>query len=262
MPDTLTGKIAVISGGSRGIGFAIARKLAQEGCDCLIVASSEENLKNAAQQITEETGRRIEICATDLRTLEGCQAVYDKAQASFGRVDILVNNAGATKSGPFLELEDEAWHDGFALKFYGAVRLSRLFWNMLKDSHGTVVNVNGGAARQPAPHFMIGGAVNAAYANFSKALSKLGLQDDVNVNTIHPGLTNTDRVNDLFERQVESEGITLEEAQERAVKASGIRRIAEPEDIAALAWFLCTPQARHIHGTAISVDGGATTGIY
>ena len=262
MPDTLTGKIAVISGGSRGIGFAVAHKLAQEGCDCLLVASSEDNLNRAAQQIVDATGRRVKVCATDLRTLEGCQMVYDRANEVFGRVDILVNNAGATQSGPFLELDDDAWEDGFALKFYAAVRLSRLFWHMLKDSHGTVININGGAARQPSPNFMIGGAVNAAYANFSKALSKLGLQDDVNVNTIHPGLTNTDRVKDLFERQMQAEGITLEEAQQRAIASSGIRRMGEPEDVAALAWFLCTPQARHIQGTAISVDGGATTGLY
>jgi len=165
----LTDKIAIITGGSRGIGRAIALQLARSGSDCLLVAHSEENLQAAAQSMRQETGRRVEICPTDLRTLEGCQAVLALAEQTFGHVDILVNCAGATQGGRFLEQEDRAWEDGFALKFYGAVRLSRLFWPMLQASHGTVINIIGGAARTPNPGCMIGGAVYAALAKFSKA---------------------------------------------------------------------------------------------
>ena len=262
MPSTLTDKVAVISGGSRGIGRAIARKLAQEGCDCLLAARSEDKLRAAAELIARESGRRVEICPTDLRTLAGCEVVFEKVIEEFGRADILVNNAGATKSGLFLELDDNEWEDGFALKFYGAVRLSRLLWPMLKSSTGTVVNIIGGAARTPTPDFMIGGAVNAAMANFSKALAGLGLRDDVNVNVIHPGKTVTDRLEELYAQRAKLAGGTVEAIKQATIENSRIRRIGQPEDVAELACFLCSPQARHIQGAAISVDGGATAGLY
>lgn len=258
----LTDKIAVITGGSRGIGKAIALQLAQAGCDCLLVARSEENLQAAAGPIRQESGRHIEICPTDLRTLAGCEAVYGQAEQTFGRVDILVNCAGATQGGAFLEQEESVWEDGFALKFYGAVRLARLFWPLLKQSHGTVINIIGGAARTPDPDFMIGGAVNAAFANFSKALAGLGLRDDVNVNAIHPGMTVTDRLEELYATRAQLAGTTVEEAKRVSIEQQGLRRMGTPEDVAALAVFLCSPAARHIQGTAIAVDGGATTGLY
>ena len=106
---------------------------------------------------------------------------------------MLVNNAGATRAGAFLELPDAAWLDGYALKFFGCVRLTRLFWPLLKAARGSVINIVGGAARTPDAEFLIGGSVNAAVANFSKGLSKLGNRDDVNVNVIHPGNTDTER---------------------------------------------------------------------
>ena len=252
-------KVAVVTGGSRGIGKAIAYRLAKEGCDILLVAQTPENLENSSREISE-TGRRIEICATDLRTLEGCEAVESAIASTFGKVDILINCAGATKGGLFLETPDELWQDGFALKFYGAVRVSRLLWPKLKESHGSVVNIIGGFARTPDPDFMIGGAVNAAFANFSKALAGLGLRDDVNVNAIHPGITVTDRMQELFEGRAKLANTTVEEAMEQA--KDGIRRLGQPEDVAELACFLCTPEARHIQGTAISVDGGSTSGVY
>ena len=262
MPETLKDKVAVISGGSRGIGKAIARSLAQEGCDCLLAARSQENLQEAAQLITHESGRKVEICPTDLRTLDGCRAVHELAQNSYGQVDILVNCAGATQGGLFLELDDTVWEDGFALKFYGAVRLSRLLWPMLKNSHGTVINIIGGFARTPDPDFMIGGAVNAAMANFSKALAKLGLRDDVNVNAVHPGMTVTERLEEIFAGRAKLAGTTVEEAKKDNIQKEGLRRLGQPEDVAALVCFLCSPQARHIQGTAISVDGGATAGVF
>ncbi len=258
----LTDKIAVITGGSRGIGKAIALQLAQAGCDCLLVAHRAENLQAAAAQIRQESDRRIEICPTDLRTLVGCEVVYSMAEQLFGEVDILVNCAGATQGGRFLEQADNLWEDGFALKFHGAVRLSRLFWPMLTESHGTVINIIGGAARTPNPDFMIGGAVNAALANFSKALAGQGLRDDVNVNAIHPGMTVTERLDELYATRAALAGTSLAEAKQASIAQQGLRRLGTPEDVAALAVFLCTSAARHIQGTAIAVDGGATTGLY
>lgn len=181
--------------------------------------------------------------------MAGCESVYAAAKEAFGHIDILINSAGATQGGLFLELEDRVWEDGFALKFYGAVRLSRLFWPMLKESKGTVVNIIGGFARTPDPDFMIGGAVNAAFANFSKALAGLGLRDDVNVNAIHPGLTVTERLEEIFAGRAKLANSTGEEAKQASIDKDGIRRLGQPEDVAELACFLCSSQARHIHAT-------------
>jgi NAD(P)-dependent dehydrogenase (short-subunit alcohol dehydrogenase family) len=140
--------------------------------------------------------------------------------------------------------------------------MSRLLWPKLKESHGTIINIIGGFARTPDPDFMIGGAVNAAFANFSKALAGLGLRDDVNVNAIHPGVTVTERFEELFAGRAKLAGTSIEEANQAGIEKEGIRRLGEPEDVAELACFLCSPEARHIQGTAISVDGGSTSGVY
>jgi NAD(P)-dependent dehydrogenase (short-subunit alcohol dehydrogenase family) len=152
--------------------------------------------------------------------------------------------------------------DGFALKFFGAVRLSRLFWPMLSAAQGKIVNIDGGMARTPNPANLIGSAVNAAMASFSKGLSGLGIRDGVNVNTIHPGRTETDRNAELVKQQAVAEGKTLEQVAAETAKKAGVRRLGQPEDIAALALFLVSPAASHIQGAAISVDGGGTKGLF
>lgn len=258
----LEDEVAVVTGGSKGIGRAIAQRLAEEGVHLMLAARTAEDLSAAAAEITSTTGVRLETNAGDLRTVEGCQALHDATMDRFGRIDILVNCAGATKAGPFLDLDDDTWMDGFALKFHGAVRLSRMFWPRLTESHGTVVNIIGGLARTPTPDVMIGGAVNAAFANFSKALAGQGLRDDVNVNTIHPAQTRTERHHTLMKARAEAAGITPEEFERRIIERQGVRRLAEPEDIANLAVFLCLPESRHITGTSISVDGGGTSGLF
>ena len=109
---------------------------------------------------------------------------------------------------------------------------------------------------------MVGGSVNAALANFTKALANQGLKDDVNVNWIHPGMTVTERLKETFETRAAQQNLSREQVQENAVAAEGLRRLGEPEDVAELVAFLCSPQARHIHGTGISVDGGGSKGYY
>lgn len=260
--DRLSGKVAVVTGGSKGIGRAIAAALAAEGAGLVIAARTESELREAADAISAESGSRVEINPGDLRTREACDALHRATLDSFGRADILVNCAGATQAGPFLELDDDTWEDGFALKFFAAVRLARMFWQDLVESRGTVVNIVGGLARTPTPDVMIGGAVNAALANFSKALAGLGLRDDVNVNTIHPGQTVTTRLETLLTKRAEAAGLTPEEFRRSLEQQQGVRRFGRPEDVAALAVFLCLPEARHIQGVSVAVDGGGTKGLF
>jgi NAD(P)-dependent dehydrogenase (short-subunit alcohol dehydrogenase family) len=262
MAQTFADRIVVVSGGSRGIGRGIAAAFAAHGARTVLAAQSRDNLAAAADAIARDAAHRPEICAADLRTEEGCASVHRFVSEKHGRCDILVNSAGATRAGAFLDLPDAVWQDGFALKFFGCVRLCRLFWPMLRTAHGQVVNVIGGAARTPDPEFLIGGSVNAAMHNFTKGLAGLGKRDGVNVNAILPGMTETERVGQLFEQRAKAAGTSVEEVRAQLIAKDGIARLGKPEDIAALALFLCSDEARHIQGTAIAVDGGATSGLY
>jgi NAD(P)-dependent dehydrogenase (short-subunit alcohol dehydrogenase family) len=261
MPGEFGNRVVVVTGGSRGIGRAIAAAFAHEGAQTVLAASSQQNLDAAAKAIGN-AGPKPLTFAGDLKTLEACEALHAFVKEKTGRCDVLINNAGATRSGNFLELPDAVFTDGFALKYFACVRLSRLFWPMLKEAEGRVVNIIGGAARTPDPLFLIGGSVNAAMANFSKGLSGLGKRDGVNVNVIHPGLTETDRVTTLFRQRAEATGTTPDEIRKQSLAKDGLRRIGHPEDVAELALFLCSDRARHIQGAAIAVDGGQTSGLF
>ena len=262
MPNEFEGKVVVVSGGSRGIGRGIATAFAREGAQTVLAASSAANLAEGAKAVAAAGGPAPMTIAGDLRTLAGCEQVFAKVNERFKRCDVLINNAGATKGGKFFELPDEAWGDGFVLKFHAAVRLTRLFWPLLKDAHGSMISIVGGAARTPGPDFLIGGAVNAAVANFTKGLAAMGNRDDVNVNVIHPGQTQTDRVEQLFAQFAKAQNKTVEQVREEALVKSGLRRIGTPEDVGELAVFLCSARGRHIQGTAIALDGGNTPGYY
>lgn len=261
MPAEFQGKIVVISGGSRGIGRGIAAAFAREGAQCVLASSSADKLAVASKEIAK-LGTEPLAVAGDLREIKACEQVFSRVSERFGRCDILVNNAGRTRAGNFLELPDDAFVDGIALKYFAAVRLTRLFWPLLKAAQGHVVNIVGGAARSPEPEFLVGSSVNAALANFSKGLSKLGMRDGINVNVIHPGNTATERQDELLAQRAAATGKSVEELRAAALAKSGVRRIGQVDDVAALALFLCSERARHIQGTATAIDGGATVGYY
>jgi 3-oxoacyl-[acyl-carrier protein] reductase len=262
MPGEFQGKVVVITGGSRGIGREIAVDFAKAGAQTVIVSSSETNLAAASKTVAAAGGPAPVAIAVNLKTLDGCQQVLKHVEDKFKRCDILVNSAGATKAGNFVDLPDDAWMDGYALKFFGCVRMCRLFWPLLKTAQGHVVNIIGGAARTPGADFTIGGSVNAAMGNFSKSLSQIGKRDGVNVNAIHPGATDTERFGELLDQRSRASGKSIDDLRKEATAKDGIRRIGKPEDISALTLFLCTERARHIQGTAIAVDGGSTAGYY
>jgi 3-oxoacyl-[acyl-carrier protein] reductase len=262
MASEFAGKVVVVSGGSRGIGRGIAAAFAAEGAQTVLAASSQSTLEEAAAGIAQTGAMRPDICAVDLRREEGCNAVFKLVSERHGRCDILVNSAGATRAGSFVDLTADAWQDGFALKFFGCVNLCRLFWPLLTTARGHVVNIIGGAARTPDPGFLIGGSVNAAMHNFTKGLAGLGKRSGVNVNAILPGLTETARVEQIFKQRSAASGKSVEEERAAQIAQEGLVRLGQPEDVAALALFLSSERARHIQGTAIAVDGGATPGVY
>ncbi len=163
----LSNKVAIVTGASRGIGKAIAETLSAEGVKVMLVARSQAELESLAKSLPN--GSLIQ--AIDLREPDSANQVVSSTIQKFGKLDLLVNNAGATKRGDFLTLTDEDWADGFALKFYGAMRLARAAWPHLQASKGTIINIIGVGGRTGSAEFAIGGAVNAALMNLTKVLA-------------------------------------------------------------------------------------------
>ena len=252
---------AVITGGSKGIGKAIAERFAQEKIDVYLLSSNKDNLKNTAAELKQKYSTNVFYHACDLKTAIGCNSAIKSIQNEFNDFDTLIFSAGATKSGDFLNQPIEDFEDGFALKFYSAVRLSKAFWPVISKNKGWVVSINGAMSHSPDPFFMVGGAVNAAFLNFTKALSKRGLVDGVNVNSINPGMTSTDRLLTIIQSNADREGITFAEAEEKALKNIGLDRFGSPEEVAELTYFLCNSKMRHLTGTEINLDGGKKTTI-
>jgi NAD(P)-dependent dehydrogenase (short-subunit alcohol dehydrogenase family) len=257
MEQRLKGKTAIVTGASRGIGRAIARRLAAEGAQTMLCARDANRLREAVREI-EESGGTAAYIALDLRSPEAAGQAVEVTLKSYGQINILVNNAGATKRGDFFQLTDDDWADGFALKFFGAVRLTRAAWPHLKAKHGSVANISGVGGRMPGPQFAIGGSVNAALLSLTKSLSDVGIRDGVQVNVINPGSIRTDRFRRLLEMQAAEQGIDPASAERRIIENNRITRIGEPEDIAALVAFVVSPEGGLLQGSIIDMDGGAT----
>jgi NAD(P)-dependent dehydrogenase (short-subunit alcohol dehydrogenase family) len=252
--------VAIVTGASRGIGRAIALRLAKEGMRMSLAARSEERLAEVAGKIAA-CGGRAAVFATDLRSPDSPAALAEFTVRTFGAIDVVVNNAGATRRGDFFELTDEDWTNGFALKFFGAVRLVRAAWPHLKDRCGAVLNIVGIGGRTPGPDFTIGGSVNAACLAFTKALADIGIRDGVQVNAINPGYVKTDRLRAWLEADAAQHGDSVDAAAERRVREVKTVRLGEPEDIAELAAFILSHRARWLQGALIDMDGGQTKTI-
>jgi len=257
---TLNGKVAIVTGASKGIGRSIARQLARDGAAVLLTARDAAALAGVVREIEVEGGQAA-LCALDLREQEAQERLVRTAVQSFGGIDIVVNNAGATKRGNFLALTDDEWADGFALKFFGSVRLTRAAWPLLKERAGSVVNIVGVGGRTPGAEFAIGGSVNAALLSFTKALAEVGVRDGVQVNAVNPGFVRTDRLDARLRKAAQEQGVSPAEAADRMVKSAGVTRLGEPEDIANLVAFIVSPQGRLLQGALIDIDGGQTKTI-
>ena len=246
-------KTAIITGSSRGIGAAIALRLAADGMRVVLCARDGAALDALAAQI----GPAAAAIPLDLREPDSPGRLAAFAIERFGRIDVVVNNAGATKRGDFASLTDDDWADGYALKLFGAVRLTRAAWPSLAETGGSLLNIAGTGGRTPGAEFTIGGSVNAALLSFTKAMAEVGIRDGVQVNLINPGTVRTGR----FAKRLEALGGDPADAERRFVEAAGVTRVGEPEDIAALAAFVVSPAGRFLQGSLIDMDGGSTKTI-
>lgn len=248
-------RVALVTGGNRGIGRGIALELAAAGCDIVLAARDPDALAKVAAEISA-LGVYAHTHAADLRQPEAPAALAAAAEQRFGRLDILVNNAGAARRGDFFDMPDAAWDDGFALKFFAHVRLTRAAWPMLKASAGSVVTIAGIGARAPVADYMVGASVIGAQIAFMKALADIGKRDGVQTNTINPGSVETDRFAGRLALITKKTGMDAATAKEHHRRELDIVRFGKPDDIGALVEFITSPRGRWIHGAAIDIDGG------
>ena len=251
----LNGKIALVTGSSRGIGRGVALALAAEGCDVMLTGRDAKALDEVAAAIRAKGGR-AGVAISDLRTPEAPARIIEQVKREFGGLDVLVNNAGATRRGDFLSLTDADWDDGYALKFFGHVRLTRAAWPLLKERRGSLVAIGGTGGRKPTAEFTIGASVNAAVAAFSKCMADRGKEDGVQVNCIHPSMVETDRLWRRIKAEMERTGWAEDKARKEMCRGFGITRFGTVDDVADMITFLVSRRATWMHGATIDLDGG------
>lgn len=258
----LKGKVALITGGSKGIGKACALGFSREEAKVAIVARGQELLEKAAAEIQAATGNEVLPIVGDLTRQEDADHAVARTVERFGRLDILVNNAGSAPGGFILDLEEKQWEQALQLKFMGYVRASKAaIPQFLKQGGGRIVNVIGGDGPKPRPWEVTAGAANAADNMLTEALAWQYGRHGIRVNAINPGPVKTDRWWWLIGAFGRSMGITAEQAHKCAVESIPLGRIAEPEEIANVVVFLASDPATFTHGGIIGVDGGQLPAI-
>jgi NAD(P)-dependent dehydrogenase (short-subunit alcohol dehydrogenase family) len=261
----LTGRAAIVTGGSRGIGRAVARQLAIEGADVAIVARGREALEAAADELAAETGRRIVPLVADTGDDASVRAMVAQAAEALGRIDILVNcaaKAGGQGPVPRLpEITDAAFHEDMNVKVMGYLRCAReVAPHMQRQGWGRIVNVSGLAARQAGS--TIGSMRNVAVAAMTKNLADELGPHGINVTVVHPGTTRTEATARVVADRAAAQGVAPEEVERRMAEANVIRHMVDAREVAYVVAFLASPKSVAITGDAIAVGGGAPRAIH
>jgi 3-oxoacyl-[acyl-carrier protein] reductase len=261
----LQDRVAIVGGASRGIGRATAKLLAVEGCRVVMAARNAPALDEATDMlrviIQNKTGTPPELLPApcDMSVEADVKRLVARTVAHFGAIDVVVNNAGGPPIGGFEQHDDAAWQKAAETNFMSVVRMVREALPYLKQSgQGRVINITSTAVREPIDGLILSNSVRLATTGLAKSLSRELGQYGITVNNVGPGTTMTDRIRPMIEAQAKAAGMTFERAREERAKRIPVRRIAEPEDVAAAIVFLASAQARQISGQTLLVDGGET----
>ncbi len=261
----LTGKVAIVTGASRGIGKAVARELALEGADVAAVARGREALEATAAEIAAESGRRVLALTADTSDDASVQAMVQAAHEAFGRIDILVNNAASPGSAlppvPLAELTDDHVRADIEVKVLGYLRTARAVAPLMREQGwGRIVNISGLGARRAGN--TSGSIRNVGVAALTKNLANELGPDGINVTVVHPGGTRTERTEEMIARRTASEGLSREEIERRLDGANSIRHLVDAREVAHVVAFLASPKSISINGDAIATGGGPDTAIH
>jgi len=254
----LKGKVAVITGGSVGIGLAVAEGLAAEGVHLALCARNEERLREAGERIRQARGVRVLAIPADVTKAADITAMSQQIEQEFGGADILINNAGTGSEEKIMEAPDEKWQQYWDLHVMAAVRMSRAIVPLMrKRGGGVIINNASICAKQPLGYEPIYNTTKAALVMFSKCLASELIGENIRVNTINPGLVLTPDWWKTAGILSENEGITAQEYLDRIAKENApIGRFASPEEVANFFVFLCSPAASYCVGSTYYVDGG------
>lgn len=258
----LTGRVALVTGGSQGIGREIALLLAAEGADLAICARRSDRLEATSSEL-RALGRQVVAVPADVATSDGPAAVVATTLDALGPVDILVNNAGKGHSKPMGELDDDDWLDSLQLNLMSAVRFARCCVPAMREAGwGRIVNISSRVGREPDPYFAPYAAAKAALINFSKNLANAYSADGVLTNCVVPGLIRGEGTDDAARRSAAATGKTVEEVYAATLRKRPIPagRLGEPADVAGLVAFLASDHAAWITGACFTIDGGIVRG--
>jgi len=257
----LTGKTALVTASSKGIGFAISKALLDAGANVCICSRSKDNLRSAEKELA--SAERVFAMAGDIADSEFLKQLVNRAQDRFSTIDILVNKSGGPPAGEALSLTEEQWLAALNSNLLSVVRLSSLVIpGMRTRGWGRIVNLTSTAAREPAAGMVLSNVTRAGVAAYTKTLAQEVGPFGITVNTILTGGVLTDRLNSLLERNIKDTGESLHDAIARIEKTIPVRHISTPDEFAQMTLFLVSPHASYINGAAIPVDGGASKSIF
>jgi 3-oxoacyl-[acyl-carrier protein] reductase len=258
----LKGKVALIAGGSQGLGRAVALEMAREGAKVAICALDDPSLPESAQIIKKTTGVDIYTIPADVSKEEEARTFVRKSIEHYGTVDILVNNAGGPPSMTFLEIDDSLWYQGFRLNLLSTIVMTREAVPVMKAKRwGRIINMTSIAVKQPIDGLILSNTVRSGVIGFAKSLSNELAPFNITVNSVCPGYTMTDRVRNLSKVVAQKQGATPEAVIKKWESEIPMGRIGTPEEFAALVTFLASEQAGYITGAAIQIDGGWYKGV-
>lgn len=258
MDLNLDGKVAVIAGGSKGIGAASARALAAEGAKIFLLSRDPSSLEQIAAEIEGDVAH----AAADLTKDGDAERAVEKAIETFGRIDILVNSVGASQGGIFWDIPDQVWDESFNLKLMGTIRMIRaVIPTMRAQKYGRIVTIVGNAGRQPFPRALPGSAANAALLAITKGLSEEVAEDGITINAINPGPTKSERWNTMMDNLAQSTGKSVNEIVAGFTDNIPLGRLGEVDEIGRLVAILASDLCANMTGTSITSDGGMTKAI-
>jgi len=259
----LKDKRAFVAASSRGLGFATALTLAQEGCRVVINSRNEEQVKSSAEFIAAATGTQAFGVAADVSDASTAEALIKSAVESLGGLDILITNAGGPPAGSFEIFDEETWQKAVDTSFLSHVRLIRAALPYLRQSDSpSVLTFTSYTVKQPAPNLILSNSVRAATVGLTKSLSlELG-KDKIRFNSILPAWTFTERVQHLMEFRAENSKTTVDEEIAKQITEIPLGRMGQPQEFANVAVFLVSPAALFVNGVMMSVDGGIVKGLF
>lgn len=259
----LENKTAFIGGASKGLGKACAMKLAQEGANVIICSRETEILNRTAEEIRQKTSAKVLSIPTDFSKIYELESIVDQAYNVFSNIDILITNSGGPKPGRFFDFQEKDWNDAYHSVFFYIVKLYQLMIPKMKQNKwGRIINIVSLTVKEPAENLILSNVFRAGVVSLAKSISRELITDNITINNICPAAFKTDRAIQLMAEQAKNKNISIDEVENNLVADLPLKRFHNPEELACLAAYLASEQAKGLTGTTIQFDGGLQKYIF